>query len=59
MIFMNLKTKKPTRGGTRKGAGAKPKYNEPTTTIAFRVPVSKVERIKQLVKIQLIQYLKS
>jgi hypothetical protein len=49
---------KSTRGGTRKGAGAKPKYSEPTTTIAFRVPVSKVERIKQLVKIQLIQYLK-
>jgi hypothetical protein len=50
---------KSNRGGTRKGSGAKPKYNEPTTTIAFRVPVSKVERIKQLVKIQLIQYLKS
>jgi hypothetical protein len=55
---LNTATNKPTRGGTRKGAGAKPKYNEPTTTIAFRVPVSKVERIKQLVKIQLIQYLK-
>ncbi len=50
---------KPTRGGTRKGAGAKPKYNEPTTTIAFRVPVSKVAEIKSLVKSKLIKYLKS
>jgi hypothetical protein len=50
---------KPTRGGTRKGAGAKPKYNEPTTTIAFRVPVSKVEWIKTIVKQQLTKYLKS
>ena len=49
---------KPTRGGTRKRAGAKPKYNEPTTTIAFRVPVSKVADIKSLVKNQLIKYLK-
>jgi hypothetical protein len=50
---------KPTRGGIRKGAGAKPKYNEPTTTIAFRVPISKVEEIKSLVKSKLIKYLKS
>jgi len=50
---------KPTRGGTRKGAGAKPKYNEPTTTIAFRVPISKVADIKLLVKNNLIKYLKS
>lgn len=37
---------KPTHGGARKGAGAKLKYNEPTTTISVRVPVSKVEEIK-------------
>jgi len=49
---------KPTRGGIRKGAGAKPKYNEPTTTIAFRVPISKVAEIKSLVKSKLIKYLK-
>lgn len=40
-------------GGTRKGSGAKPKYNEPTTTIAFRVPVSKVDEIKDIVKAKL------
>ena len=42
--------KKETRGGTRKGSGAKPKYDEPTDTIAFRVPVSKIEHVKSLIK---------
>jgi hypothetical protein len=56
--LLEVKREKPTRGGTRKGAGAKPKYNETTTTIAFRVPISKVEEIKSLVKTKLIQYLK-
>jgi hypothetical protein len=37
-------------GGKRKGAGRKPKYNEPTTTIAFRVPLSKVDKVKKAVK---------
>ena len=39
-----------THGGKRKGAGRKPKYNEPTTTIAFRVPISKVEAVKKSVQ---------
>ena len=42
--------KKKTMGGTRHGSGAKPKYNEPTKTIAFRVPISKIDEIKQTVK---------
>jgi hypothetical protein len=29
------------RGGKREGTGAKPKYNEPTKTTAFRIPISK------------------
>lgn len=37
-------------GGKRQNSGAKPKYNEPTTTIAFRVPVSHTNKIKSLVK---------
>ena len=45
-----MKNKKETRGGTRPGSGAKPKYNEPTKTIAFRVPVSRIERIKSMIK---------
>ena len=43
-------TKKETRGGTRQGSGAKPKYNEPTKTISFRVPVSRIEHVKSLLK---------
>jgi hypothetical protein len=44
------KFKKGTRGGTREGSGAKLKYNEPTKTIAFRVPVSRIEHVKGLLK---------
>jgi len=43
-------TPKPTRGGARIGAGSKPKYDEPTMTIAFRCPISKVDEVKELVK---------
>jgi hypothetical protein len=39
-----------THGGKRPNAGRKPKYNEATTTVAFRVPVSKVEQVKELVR---------
>lgn len=44
---------KKQRGGTRLNSGAKPKYNETTTTIAFRVPISHKERIIDMVKQQL------
>ena len=44
---------KGTRGGTRKGSGAKPKYGEKTKTIAFRVPMSKLEHVKSLLKTML------
>ena len=43
-------------GGTRKNAGAKPKYNEQTTTIAFRCPISKVAELKLLVNDKLQQF---
>ncbi len=43
-------------GGKRKGCGNKPKYNEKTTTIAFRVPISKVDEVKQLIKNKQIQW---
>lgn len=46
----NLTTNK---GGKRKGSGNKPKYGEPTTTKAFRVPVSKVEELKAIVNAKL------
>ena len=44
---MKSKTKK---GGSRKGSGAKSKYGEPTTTIAFRVPISRVQHVKDLMR---------
>ena len=47
------KYKKETRGGSRKGSGAKPKYGEKTKTIAFRVPMSKLEHVKSLLKTML------
>lgn len=40
---------KQTHGGKRQNSGAKPKYKEPTTTIAFRVPISKIDEVKNLV----------
>jgi hypothetical protein len=43
-------------GGSRKNAGAKPKYNEQTTTIAFRCPISKVAELKSLVNDKLQQF---
>jgi hypothetical protein len=42
--------KKENRGGSRLNAGAKPKYNEPTKTTAFRIPISKVDEVKMLVR---------
>ncbi len=43
-------TQKNKNGGHRPGSGQKPKYGEPTKTITFRVPQSKVEDVKVLVK---------
>jgi hypothetical protein len=31
------------------GGGRKPQYPEPTTTIAFRVPVSQVSKVKVMI----------
>jgi hypothetical protein len=49
--------KKETRGGTRKNAGAKPKYSEQTKTVAFRCPLSKVDELKLVVKSKLSEWL--
>jgi hypothetical protein len=48
--------KKHKQGGKRLGAGAKPKYNEKTTTIAFRCPISKVAELKALVNDKLKEF---
>ena len=51
-------TNKKHWGGARKGSGAKQKYNEKTTTIAFRVPISKVDEVKVLIKQKQTQWKK-
>jgi hypothetical protein len=51
-----MKIKTETRGGTRQGSGAKPKYNEETKTVAFRCPLSKVEELKLIVKSKLSEW---
>lgn len=43
------KTKK-KRGGYRPGSGGKNHYNEPTQTVSFMIPVSKVAMYRALVK---------
>jgi len=48
--------RKETRGGTRQGSGAKPKYNEQTKTVAFRCPLSKVDELKIIVKSKLLEW---
>jgi hypothetical protein len=45
--------KKEPRGGTRRNAGAKPKYLEPTKTVAFRCPISRIPELKIIVKANL------
>jgi hypothetical protein len=48
--------KKETRGGTRQGSGAKPKYLEQTKTVAFRCPLSKVDELKLIIKSKLSEW---
>lgn len=48
---------KQKRGGNRKGAGAKQKFGEPTTTIAFRVPGSKVDEARKFVNSMLEKWI--
>jgi len=44
------------RGGKRENSGAKSKYNEPTKTTAFRIPLSKIEEVKEVVNKMLLGY---
>lgn len=52
------KKPKPKHGGKRAGSGQKLKYGEPTTTVAFRVPISKRQEIRDLVAEKLEQWRK-
>ena len=44
------------RGGKRKGSGQKLKYNEPTKTISFRCPISKIGKLKEIIKNELLEF---
>lgn len=44
------KPRKPGSGGARPRSGRAPFFNEPTTTIAFRVPESQAENVRQIVR---------
>lgn len=51
-----MKNGKEKRGGTRKGSGAKPKYNEETETVAFRCPMSRVDGLGLVVRSELSEW---
>ena len=51
------KRKMQLRGGKRKNAGRKSAFNEPTKTVSFRCPLSKVDELKLLVKYKLSEWL--
>ena len=43
-------------GGKRQNSGAKLKYGEPTKTVTFRIPESKIKDVKKLVSDYLKQF---
>lgn len=47
------------RGGKRKNAGRKSAFNEPTKTVSFRCPLSKVDELKIIIKSKLSEWLKA
>lgn len=49
-----MKEKK--QGGKRKGAGRKSSFSEPTRTVSFRCPLSKIEELKLYVTAKLSEW---
>jgi len=43
-------------GGSRKNAGAKPRYSEPTKVVSFRCPMSKESELKSLISAKLAEW---
>ena len=50
------KKKQDFRGGKRINAGRKSAFSEPTKTVAFRCPMSKVDKLKIIVKSKLSEW---
>lgn len=50
------KRKMQLRGGKRKNAGRKSAFNEPTKTVSFRCPLSKIDELKLSVTAKLSEW---
>lgn len=50
------KRKMQLRGGKRKGAGRKSHFSEPTKTVSFRCPLSKIDELKLYVTTKLSEW---
>ena len=50
------KRKMQLRGGKRKNAGRKSAYDEPTKTVSFRCPLSKIDELKLYVAAKLSEW---
>ena len=50
------KCKMQLRGGKRKNAGRKSAFNEPTKTVSFRCPLSKIDDLKLYVTAKLSEW---
>lgn len=53
---MKKNIKKKQHGGAGRGQGRKLKFNEETTTLSVRVPVSKKEELKELIDAKLEEW---
>ena len=56
MICLKKKMKKKRQGGKRKNAGRKSVFNEPTKTVSFRCPLSKIYELKLYVTAKLSEW---
>ena len=50
------KRKVQLRGGKRSNAGRKSAFTEPTKTVSFRCPLSKIEELKLYVNAKLLEW---
>jgi hypothetical protein len=50
MTTKKTKQKNPNWGGSRSNAGRKKKYGETTKVLTFRVPISKLEDVKEAIR---------
>ena len=51
-----MSDKKVKQGGKRKGAGRKCHFSEPTKTVSFRCPLSKIDELKLYVNAKLSEW---